>query len=142
MEAPVTTTMEDTAAPASKAGQERIVTKVSSTKKEIEQEYRWDCYAWGNRFHVDSCDKFQFLKGWKNERTFKDVQIIDLLCKKISNFTLFPLFISHPDIDECSLASGNPCKNNGKCFNLLGSYKCTCALGFIGKHCENGKFDW
>lgn len=33
MEAPVTTTMEDTAAPASKAGQERIVTKVSSTKK-------------------------------------------------------------------------------------------------------------
>lgn len=40
MEAPVTTTMEDTAAPASKAGQERIVTKVSSTKKEIEREYR------------------------------------------------------------------------------------------------------
>lgn len=33
MEAPVTTTMEDTAAPASKAGKERIVTKVSSTKK-------------------------------------------------------------------------------------------------------------
>ena len=33
MEAPVTTTMEDTAASASKAGQERIVTKVSSTKK-------------------------------------------------------------------------------------------------------------
>lgn len=41
------------------------------------------------------------------------------------------------DIDECK--SGNPCKNGGKCINTIGSYKCSCPSGFIGKHCELGK---
>ena len=40
------------------------------------------------------------------------------------------------DVDECQT---NPCQNGGSCVNLKGSYRCDCAKGFTGKHCEQGK---
>lgn len=61
------------------------------------------------------------------------------LDNKIFTMIWYLLLVSYLDVDECSLASGNPCKNNGKCVNLLGSYKCTCNSGFTGKHCEIGR---
>ncbi|XP_066449013.1 vitamin K-dependent protein Z [Eleutherodactylus coqui] len=32
--------------------------------------------------------------------------------------------------------STNPCKNDGVCTNSIRSYTCTCADGYIGKHCQ------
>ncbi len=40
------------------------------------------------------------------------------------------------DINECS---SNPCKNHGKCSNLVNKYKCTCMPGFIGEICDTCK---
>lgn len=40
------------------------------------------------------------------------------------------------DVDECM---ASPCKNGGKCKNLLGSYTCYCPTGVLGKNCEIGK---
>ena len=40
------------------------------------------------------------------------------------------------DIDECK---AGPCLNGGTCSNKPGSYQCSCASGFDGKDCENGK---
>lgn len=38
------------------------------------------------------------------------------------------------DINECELASRQvTCPENSKCENLIGSYKCTCKLGFTPK---------
>ena len=37
------------------------------------------------------------------------------------------------EIDECK---SNPCKNNGTCNSLVGSYNCTCQMGFTGKYCH------
>ena len=41
------------------------------------------------------------------------------------------------DIDECRT---RPCLNGGTCENLVGSYRCKCKLGFLGKYCETGKY--
>lgn len=41
------------------------------------------------------------------------------------------------DKDECS---GDPCKNGGTCINSNGSYQCSCASGWTGVNCTNGKF--
>ncbi|CDW56947.1 Laminin G 2 and Cadherin and EGF CA domain contai ning protein [Trichuris trichiura] len=38
------------------------------------------------------------------------------------------------DLDECQL--GRPCKNNGYCENIPGSYRCICEQNFSGRHCE------
>lgn len=37
--------------------------------------------------------------------------------------------------DPC--ASG-PCQNGGTCFHYIGKYKCDCAPGYAGRHCEIG----
>lgn len=37
------------------------------------------------------------------------------------------------DIDECK---DNPCKNNGICVNIVGSYSCNCTTQFYGSNCE------
>jgi hypothetical protein len=37
------------------------------------------------------------------------------------------------EIDECA---SRPCKNNGKCYDLIGKYECACADGFEGANCE------
>ena len=36
---------------------------------------------------------------------------------------------------EADPCSPNPCKNGGTCQNVGGTYKCTCAAGFIGPTC-------
>ena len=40
------------------------------------------------------------------------------------------------DINECV---ANPCQNNGTCYNTMGSFTCTCAAGYDGDTCQNGK---
>ena len=40
------------------------------------------------------------------------------------------------DINECD---ANPCDNNGACYNTMGSFTCTCAAGYDGETCQNGK---
>ena len=42
----------------------------------------------------------------------------------------------YSDINECA---SNPCRNGGQCKNRLNYYTCTCADGYIGTHCEQGK---
>ena len=41
------------------------------------------------------------------------------------------------DINECE---SRPCKNGGKCTDLINDYNCTCATGYSGKSCETGNF--
>jgi Notch-like protein len=40
------------------------------------------------------------------------------------------------DINGCS---SNPCINGGICKYLVNEYDCTCAPGFEGPNCRNGK---
>lgn len=35
--------------------------------------------------------------------------------------------------NECEI---NPCRNNGKCIDLIGVYECVCKPGYTGKNCE------
>ena len=37
------------------------------------------------------------------------------------------------DINECK---GKPCKNGATCVNTFGSYRCQCASGYNGQHCQ------
>lgn len=37
------------------------------------------------------------------------------------------------DIDDCKY---NPCLNNGKCVDRVGSYECVCEDGWTGQNCE------
>ena len=43
------------------------------------------------------------------------------------------------DINECDT---DPCENGGTCANTMGSFTCTCAAGYDGDTCENGKDTW
>ena len=47
------------------------------------------------------------------------------LCLFVCSFILFT------DVDECSSSNGN-CSAQATCNNTLGSYECTCNVGFIG----------
>ncbi|XP_067272516.1 slit homolog 1b isoform X2 [Pseudorasbora parva] len=39
--------------------------------------------------------------------------------------------------EKCSPCSSNPCQNNGRCrSDATHHYKCSCALGYQGQHCE------
>lgn len=39
------------------------------------------------------------------------------------------------DVNECQQ---NPCKNGGVCNNVIGSFVCTCPVGFGGTDCSQG----
>ena len=45
--------------------------------------------------------------------------------------------ISFSDIDECS---SNPCQNGGTCVDKVNGYLCSCAHGYTGTECQNGKY--
>jgi len=36
-------------------------------------------------------------------------------------------------LNECL---SNPCQNGGQCRDQVGTYKCQCAPGFLGRNCE------
>lgn len=36
-------------------------------------------------------------------------------------------------MNECI---SNPCQNGGQCRDLVGTYECRCAPGFLGRDCE------
>ena len=40
------------------------------------------------------------------------------------------------DINECS---PNPCKNGGRCTDLVNGFSCSCVAGYNGDDCGNGK---
>ena len=37
------------------------------------------------------------------------------------------------DINDCK---NSPCKNGGKCNDLLNAYTCTCDIGYTGMNCD------
>lgn len=41
------------------------------------------------------------------------------------------------NIDDCA---GDPCHNGAYCLDGLNSFTCTCAPGFTGELCEDGKY--
>lgn len=41
------------------------------------------------------------------------------------------------DIDECE---SSPCQNGATCHNNQNHYACTCAGGWTGTNCDEGKF--
>lgn len=58
-----------------------------------------------------------------------------LLEKKRSRFS--NALLSFLDINECDT---NPCENGGQCTNSEGSFTCSCAGGWRGPACNQGKF--
>ena len=52
---------------------------------------------------------------------------------KTPNFCL--LFSPAIDVDECL---SDPCLNGATCTDLMGHYRCDCALGYDGTNCETG----
>jgi hypothetical protein len=42
------------------------------------------------------------------------------------------------DVDECTLIA--PCKNQGQCLNLFGSFECLCPIPYGGFLCEERRF--
>lgn len=46
------------------------------------------------------------------------------------------LFFNYEDVNECA---SNPCQNGATCHNGRDSYTCTCAGGWTGTNCDQGK---
>ena len=44
---------------------------------------------------------------------------------------VFPTLECPTDVDECMLNQDN-CHSNAECFNMEGSFACTCKSGYIG----------
>lgn len=55
-----------------------------------------------------------------------------VFCKR--NLKFFCAF--SPDIDDCV---GTPCSNGGTCVDGIQDFSCTCATGFTGEFCDDGK---
>ena len=62
------------------------------------------------------------------------VNIISLSTQIFKSNEYKSIFI---DIDDCEVS---PCKNGGTCKDKTNDYECTCAPGYTGKSCENGKY--
>ena len=45
-----------------------------------------------------------------------------------------------PDIDECADVDQNNCSDNANCTDTIGSYDCTCSVGYTGNgfSCDGG----
>ena len=58
--------------------------------------------------------------------------------------TLFYRVVSSfADIDECSSEQDFPCDSNANCSNTIGSFICTCLIGFTGDgHSCEGEADF
>lgn len=63
--------------------------------------------------------------GIKLKKKIKDSAIINLTKK-----------FSEKEVNECA---SSPCKNNGKCLDLIDSFFCQCPKGFAGITCDNSK---
>ena len=50
--------------------------------------------------------------------------------------TTEPCPTMEPEVDYCA---GNPCQNNGTCFNSTTTYACACTSGWTGQTCEKGE---
>ena len=61
---------------------------------------------------------------------FIDKRNIEILINSLH----FPL----PDINECSSA---PCANAATCHNEMNGFRCTCAPGWMGIQCTQGRYD-
>ena len=49
---------------------------------------------------------------------------------------ILPCHVTSTDIDDCE---STPCKNGATCQDGRNRYKCNCASGYSGVHCEIGK---
>lgn len=67
----------------------------------------------------------------------------------INFYYLYDYGISITNIqDQCiysflidkGVCENNPCENGGTCMPGIGEYTCQCQVGFLGKHCEVGRF--
>ncbi|CAH1247746.1 SELP [Branchiostoma lanceolatum] len=47
------------------------------------------------------------------------------------------IIVKQANVDECV---SDPCENGGTCEDEINGYTCTCADGYVGEHCETGKF--
>lgn len=53
-----------------------------------------------------------------------------------TNQPLVILMILFVEINECQ---PDPCENNGRCEDALGTYWCKCPQGFVGQTCQGGE---
>ena len=44
------------------------------------------------------------------------------------------------DVNECH-STTDPCANGAECTNTVGSYRCTCSVGFQGQTCDSRKIN-
>lgn len=56
-----------------------------------------------------------------------------LYLKPLSHMLFFSFLLYHfVDVDECIETFSNKCSSDAFCTNTVGSYKCTCNLGYMG----------